>query len=84
MRLSEITIDAGTLEEIACWGLNPMQVLLDLLDETVEQHLDEMEEPGKKVLYIKYMLENYLTEIRELMARFDKEYIMKRRKEEIS
>ena len=81
MRISEMAVEFGALDELNAWGFIPMQCLLDLLDNNIEEI-----EGGKAIpervshiagtlLSIKGMLENYLKDIQELTARYEYDYV---------
>jgi len=81
MRISEMAVKFGALDELNARGFIPMQCLLDLLDNKIEE-IEGGEATPERVSYIagtllniKVMLENYLKDIQELTARYEFDYV---------
>ena len=75
MRLREFKYDGGSnMEELCCWGIGPMKMLVGYMDDIIENEMEEMESPGSKMLFIMYELLDKLEELEETILRFKKEH----------
>jgi len=81
MRISEIPLGCGTLDELGIWGFNPVQCLLGLLDNSIEEIEGGIVSPERvrhvagTLLNIKGILENYLKDIQEFTLRYESDYV---------
>lgn len=91
MRVSEIEVGKGALEMVDAWGFCPMQCLLELLDDNIEEIEGCGADPKRvgrvagKLLNIKYILENQLRDVRDSLSKYNFDYVipMERRLEEL-
>ena len=76
-RLSELPYDEGDtcLENLIIWGISPMQQLVDIMDETIEDEMDGPEDAtATKMMFIMYELKHKLEDMEEALFRYQKAF----------
>lgn len=70
MRLREIDWNGGKgAEEVVIWGIQPIQEMLDILDEEICEGMDGMGNRRATVIY--YQLKNRLADLEDYLMSID-------------